>query len=278
MKKIIAAIDGLKYSESTVQHAVFVARQCHAHLVGVFLEDFTYHSYKIYEMAESEGQIPLKLRLFEEKDKETRKNSVAAFEKTCQEAGINYSVHHDRNIALQDILHESIYADLVIVNSGETLTHYEEAPPTRFLRDLLAEAKCPVLVVPKQYEPINHIQLLYDGSPAAVYAARTFSYVLVQLKYLDTEVLSVKSPKDDLHIQDGKLFREFMKRHYPGAAYSVVHGMAENQIIDHIKANGKNPLVVLGAYQRGMLSRWLKPSMADILIQELQVPLFIAHS
>jgi len=34
---------------------------------------------------------------------------------------------------------------------------------------------------------------------------------------------------------------------------------------------------VLGAYERGALSRWLRPSMADILMQEVDRPLFIAH-
>ena len=46
MKKIIVAIDGLKYSESAVTYAIHIAKQTSSHLVGIFLEDFTYHSYK----------------------------------------------------------------------------------------------------------------------------------------------------------------------------------------------------------------------------------------
>ena len=37
-------------------------------------------------------------------------------------------------------------------------------------------------------------------------------------------------------------------------------------------------LVVLGAYQRGMVSRWFRASMADVLMRDLKLPLFIAHS
>jgi hypothetical protein len=36
--------------------------------------------------------------------------------------------------------------------------------------------------------------------------------------------------------------------------------------------------VVLGAYQRSEVSRWFKTSMADILMRELNVPMFIAHN
>ena len=48
MKKIIAAIDSLKFSESTRDYAVQLAKQNGAHLVGVFLDDHT--SYKIYDL------------------------------------------------------------------------------------------------------------------------------------------------------------------------------------------------------------------------------------
>jgi hypothetical protein len=39
-----------------------------------------------------------------------------------------------------------------------------------------------------------------------------------------------------------------------------------------------NELVVLGAYRRSQISRWFKTSMADILMKELETPLFIAHN
>lgn len=37
-------------------------------------------------------------------------------------------------------------------------------------------------------------------------------------------------------------------------------------------------LVVVGAYKRGAVSRWLRHSMADVLMKELKVPLYIAHN
>jgi hypothetical protein len=45
-------------------------------LVGVFLDDFTYHSYKLYDMVGSEGASVEKLTKLMEKDAETRKQSV----------------------------------------------------------------------------------------------------------------------------------------------------------------------------------------------------------
>lgn len=50
MKKFIVAFDGLRFSESVRDYAIELANQSNAHLVGVFLDDFMHHSYKIYNL------------------------------------------------------------------------------------------------------------------------------------------------------------------------------------------------------------------------------------
>ena len=54
--------------------------------------------------------------------------------------------------------------------------------------------------------------------------------------------------------------------------------MADIEISEYLKCQTSNVLVVLGAYKRGMISRWLSQSMADILMKKLNLPLFITHN
>ena len=277
MKKIIAAIDGLKYSESTTQYAIELAKENDGHLVGVLLDDYTYHSYKIYELISNEDMSLEKISGLQQIDKQTRERAAFRFKEACQLAGVNCSLRHDKNFALQELLHESVYADLIIIDGKETLAHYEEKKPTRFIRDLLSQVQCPVLVVADNYTPVDKIVLLYDGEPASVAAIRAFSYVLPSLKKVDTEVLSVKTHKQTLHVPDNRLMKEFMKRHFPDAAYTVLRGLAETEIENYLSKQKKNVLVVLGAYGRSMVSRWFRSSMADLLMQDLNMPLFITH-
>jgi hypothetical protein len=97
MKKIIAAIDGLKFSDSAVQYAVHLAQETNAHLVGVFLDDYTYHGYKIYELVDKSGGVDEeKHKRLEKADQRTRDESVNKFTRACREAGLNYSIHHDK--------------------------------------------------------------------------------------------------------------------------------------------------------------------------------------
>jgi len=279
MKKFIAAFDGLKFSESTRDYAIQLAKQNKAHLVGVFLDDILYHSYSIYDVIKKNqgllGSAQKKLRL-----KDAKKRAIAAknFETTCKNAGVPYSLHHDRNIAIQELLHESIYSDLLIIDSSETISHYPEKKPTHFIRDLLGGVQCPVLIVPHEFKAISKLVLLYDGEPSSVHAIKMFSYTDHSLKQNPVKVLSVKNPKQSLRIPDNSLMTEFIKRHFPKATFTVLKGIPETEIIDYLKQLDNETLVVLGAYQRGLVSRWFRPSMADVLMQNLQLPLFIAHN
>lgn len=278
MKKIIAAFDGLSYSTSVEEYAVAIAKENNYQLLGVFLEDVTYHSYRLYETVKGGKQVELDFNKLEDHDKKLRNASVKKFEKTCDEAGISFSIHRNKSIALQELLHESIYADLLIIDGKETFTHYEEEKPTRFIRDLLSDVQCPVLLAPQQFNPIKKISLLYDGEPSSVHAIKMFSYLLPLFKNLSTEVITVKSLNKDLRIPDDKLMKEFMRNHYPKATYTVLNGFAEIEISDHLKKQKGNSLIILGAYRRGAVSRWFRESMADILMKELDNPLFIAHN
>jgi hypothetical protein len=85
MKKIIAVIDGLKYSESTTDYAVYIAKQTGSHLVGVFLDDYTYHSYKVYDMVDERGFInEEQMEKLDTNDGIARNEAAGKFSNACE--------------------------------------------------------------------------------------------------------------------------------------------------------------------------------------------------
>jgi nucleotide-binding universal stress UspA family protein len=278
MNKIIAAFDGLKYAAATRDYSIALVKISNAHLFGVFLDDPTYTSYKIYELVADEGVSEEKMNQLDAKDKTTRADAAKDFEQHCQKAAIEYSIHHDHQVAIQDLKHESVYADLLLIGASETVTHYEEKMPTRFIRDLLADAQCPVLLLPDQFTPIEKVVLLYDGEPSSVHAIKMFSYLLPGLGDVDTSLVSVNPPESNLHLKDNKLMKEYMIQHFPEAQTSVFKGLPEIEIVEYLKTQPASTLVVLGAYRRGAVSRWFRESLADTIMKEVHLPLFIAHN
>lgn len=273
MKKIIVALDGLKLSESSMQAAIQLTKQHEAHLVGVFLDDFTRNSFSVAEAIHQNNMQELSL-----KDQRLRDTAVKIFEDKCQAQKIHYTIHRDKNFAIQDLLRESIYADLLVISADETFSRFQEQPPTRFVRDLLSGVQCPVLITPLAASPLGKIIMLYDGAPSSVFAIKMFCAVLPVTKLLPTEVITVKDPAEDLHLPESKLMKEFMKRHSPEAVFTVLKGDPESAILEHLQKENESTLVVLGAYQRSNVSRWFRSSMADLLLKELKCPLFIAHN
>jgi hypothetical protein len=45
-------LDGLQFSKSTLDYALYFTKHTQAHLVGVFLDDFTYNSYSFADIAD----------------------------------------------------------------------------------------------------------------------------------------------------------------------------------------------------------------------------------
>jgi hypothetical protein len=261
-----------------MDYAIWLTKASNAHLVGIFLDEFIYRNYSVYNVVSTAEHPDEVIKELDEKDQTKRDEAVLQFKNTCRKAGINFSTHRDKSIAIQELKHESMFADLVIINEYETFTKHAEDAPTDFIKDLLGDVQCPVVVVPSTFEAIDKIILLYDGRPSSLYAIKMFSYLFGNLRELPVEVYTVKDHyMGSLRVPDNKLMKEFVERHFPSATYTVTKGNAEEQITGHLRGNNANQLVVLGAYLRSEMSRLFKTSMADILMKELDTPLFIAH-
>jgi len=279
MKKFLAVFDGFNMSKSTLNYAIQLTQAADAHLVGVFLDEFIYRSYNVVKVMKTHANYEKVMKELDAKDKLKRDEAARQFETACSKAGIHFSIHRDKGIAILDLKKESMFADLMVINEFETFTKYKQQSPTRFMKDLLADVQCPVLVVPGRFKTIDKIVLLYDGGPSSLYAIKMFSYLFGNFMNMPIEVFTVKDHyMANLRVPDNKLMREFVKRHFPNASYTVVKGTGEEQIVGHLRNHRENELVVLGAYRRSELSRWFKISMADVLMKELDTPLFIAHN
>lgn len=278
MKKIIAAIDGLKYSAATTSWATRLSRMHDCHVVGTFLDDEMYTSYNVYELLVKKNIPEKKLEHYKQKDKAQRDRSVKLFSKACSEAQVNYSIHRNHDPALRELVHESVFSDLLVIDKNETFTHYTEQPPSLFIRELLAESHCPVLLVDREFTEPDKIVLLYDGHPSSVYVLKMLSYLLSKFQDLPLEVASFKNMSGNMHLPDNTLMKEFVKRHFHKTTFRIFKGNYEENIAAYLSQLQGHPLVAMGAYSRGMFSRWLRPSLADVLMQANSLPLFIAHA
>jgi len=278
MKKFIAAFDSLRFSESTLQYSLYLAKQYDAHVVGVFLREATRIGYAVYATMVKESTASK--TIFDEidlADKRATEDAISRFEEGCRKAKVGFSIHRDKKNALDELLHETVFADLLVIDAWETFSYIETSLPGWFIKNVLHHVHCPVLVVPKKFNQLNKLVLLYDGTPSSVHAIRMFNYVLPEMCKLETTLLTAKEDSDSLHLPDNKLIKEWMKRHFSQVSYEVLKGGVK-EMSAVLKSEEPGILVVAGAYHRSNLSMWFHRSVADLLIKEVKAPLFIAHN
>lgn len=279
MKKFLAVFDVFRMSASTMDYAIQVTKKADGHLVGVFLDESVFYGFNRAEEINLNKDLERAIKHLNKDEAKKRAEVNSLFKERCDKAGISYSIQKEESMTLRELKNESMYADLIVINQHETFTSLKEKSPTHFLKDFLSDVQCPVLVVPSIYKPVENFVLLYDGAPAALYAIKMFSYVIGNTQNLPVKVFTVKEKKKTGFIMpDNKKIRDFTKRHFPKATFAVANGNAEQEITKYLSSLPKNQLVVLGAYQRSEISRWFKISMADVLMKELEIPLFISHN
>lgn len=272
----VAAFDGLKFSTSTLQYALFLCELTGHSLTGLFLEDISYKSYPIEKILATESQPEKILAELEEKDTKKRAAAVQRFQSAASKRGVDYSTIKSENIAIQEIRNHSMFADLMILDKKESFTRLEQKVPTRFIKDVISTIHCPVVIVPQTFRPIDKVVFLYDGSPAAMHAIKMYASVFDKTDF-PLEVIYV-SRDGKSALPANKALRKYLKTRFDKVQYTILQGNPEEEICGYLKNNLENELVVLGAYKRSEVSRWFKTSMADVLMKDTNSPLFIANS
>jgi hypothetical protein len=277
MNKFIVALDGLNYSETAVQFALDWTKQGNAFLSGIFLDDPTYTGFKIYDAIDDEGTSDQILKSYRKSDSLKRMESAIDFSKKCQKSGLKHNIHHDRHIAVHDLVQESRFADLLLISQDEKFSHHDQDFPSRFLREMMNDTECPIALLPKTYRPIENIIFFYDGRFQSVYSMRLFAFLFPHWFSLPLKIMSVRSMEDNLHLPNNKLLKEWLNRHFKEIQYHVAKGIPEIEMLDFLKKQSSNSIIVMGARRRIMLSKWLRTGLLETIVHQFDFPVFIAH-
>jgi nucleotide-binding universal stress UspA family protein len=275
-KKILAAFDGTKYSEGASKYAIEIAKATNSYLVGVFVQDMRYLN---FTYAYAWDQPFVDLTSIEESQKEEHKKvdmNIKLFSRACEEKGVKYRVHLDKGVPVQELLNESAFADMIIIDEHTSFFSLGSSTPSPFMRDFLADSHCPVLIVPHRYSFFDKAILCYDGSPSSVHAIKMFSYLFPGLDDLKAVVVSVNE-KSSNHLKEGYNIKDLIHAHFPRTEYHVLNGHAEEELVKYLKQHGENAIVVMGAYGRNALSRMFHQSVSNKVIQQVNLPVFITH-
>jgi hypothetical protein len=276
MKKILLAIDADRVDTEVIHFACNIATIMHSTLTGYFLADLP-------------DEEPMANMAFVAKYNETVSTHclptaaekkqfayIQQFERTCAVRGIRCQVlNNTKRNAAAAILEESRFADLVILQPTLSFEMKPEEAPTALVKEVLANAECPVLVAPTSSAGIEEIVFAYDGSRSAVFAIKQFTYLFPELA--DKKAIVLQVNKDDsLPVTEKEKLGKWLRMHYNSIGFQVLKGNASEELYGRLLGK-QNTIVVMGAFGRSWLSGIFKPATAGLLLKTINLPFFITH-
>ena len=274
MKKILVAFDGSVFSEGALEYAFALSVEQDAMIVGVFIEDLSYVGYATLF---GEDYFTFNPTLIEKMEKEAEgkiHESIAKFESICTSRGVHFKAHLDKGVPVNELVRESLFADLIVIGYRTFFSNI--AGEASFLKDILADAHCPVIAVPEQSKRIESLLLTFDGKSHSIYAIKQFTQLFTGFtQALPATLLSITKTKEET-LEYEELLKEYLSIHYQKLDYEMLASQPEEAILN-IAERMTNPLIVMGAFGRSAVSRFFSKSAASRLLKEQSLPIFVSH-
>ncbi|WP_343703694.1 universal stress protein [Chitinophaga sp.] len=275
MKKIIAAVDALNFSELELRSYKYLADKARGELTVLFLENIV-GEYAVPANPESAlvDYDEIFRKSVRERQEKARRN-IHQLKNFYRDSGMDITVRELTGMPAADVIPETRFADLLLVRSTTSFAQLPDSNPPGFVKDLLADARCPVMVIPEHVHYIRQLIFSYNGSDSSVYALRQFSQIFEELSDVPVRVIYVEE-KDQAQIPQGKLLKDYLRHHYEDISFETLQGAPSAELLATV-VHKTDSIMTLGAYGRSRTSRFFHRSDADSILRTANIPLFITH-
>jgi nucleotide-binding universal stress UspA family protein len=278
MQNILIALDATDIDMQTLDFACYLGRLTRSKITGIFLENLVADNKPAFKRMHGatfvDWQVDETDPLFRQK-KELIEANIALFTTACEKRGVRSSIHRNEGVPASEIIAESRFADLVVVDAATSFKKIFEGSPTHFVKDILKDAECPVIIAPESFEGIDEIVFTYDGSASSVFAMKQFTYLFTELDDKKVTVFHVNE-NAEWSAEEKHRLSGWLQSHYSIIGFQTAEGDASYEMLAYLLRK-KNVFIVMGAYGRNAFSRYFKHSRADILVKTITQPMFIAH-
>lgn len=277
MKKIIAAIDALHFAPQQVATFKYFAKEAQSPLTVICLDDIVSeltpagvmypggYAYN-YEQITAESRAALEFR---------RDNNLKQLRELYDDGNVEIKVQETAGMPAEKVIEESRFADLLLINNSTSFATLYDTDPPRFVKDLLADAECPVMVLPEVMPTIKQIVFSYNGSYSSMYAIKQFTQLFPGYSDMPVKVVYVAENNNHTIPWEPKL-REYMDLHYDTVEYAILNGEPATEFLA-LLINRNDCIVTYGAYGRSGVSRFFHRSDADNILRTVNIPVFITH-
>lgn len=274
MKKIVVAFDNMHYSERTMQFIINLHKLAPLAVTGIFLPQMEYAALWSAEAGAYSG--PQFVALSEEVSADIIHETISKFESCCRQNNIEYHVQKNFfDFTLKSLQQETRFADLLVIGNEAFYGVKDSNYINDFLHDILHRSECPLMLIPEKAKFPTSNLIAYDGSEAAAFAIRQFTYLFPELCNLKTVVVYLNGEQDGALPQEKKL-KELMGRHFTNYSFLTLDIEARRMLSAWLSEQ-QGSLLISGAFGRSFTSQLFRRSFIYDAIIDHTIPVFIAH-
>ena len=271
MKNIIIILNESHIPHHVISTAIKIARESNSLIDAVFINDMDVLnlSYPFFnDMALMQEKVPAKV--IAEQRMLLMESIIRQFRDDCDAVTVDYKINIEHEVSLKNLVELSHFADLIIADNKSDPNGYS-------LKDILADAHCPVLLVDINAEPVTNIHLAYDGSLAGMFAIKMFSYIFPEYQNLPAQLIYIAAKEGDEtpHLNE---IKAWASKHFVNISFKSIAGNAKKELVENVSQNSEKAIVVMGAYSGSSIGRLFLKSTADSIINETSASLFITHN
>lgn len=274
MEKILLAIDSTNIDPNSLEFACAITRLTRSKLTGILIEEPVSEQ----EIVPASGEVYIENMLSRygypsQNTINTREENIQLFKDKTEESGIKAVLEANCEVTAGCIVGKTRFADILIVNAATSFAGFNENIPTSFVKEILHNAECPVVIAPEEFNGVDNIVFCYDGSKSSVFAIKQFTYLFPELKDKRAKVIYLGN-SDEFLEEDEVAITDWLSYHYSDVEFITMQGEAIPAFF-HYLAQKKNDFVVMGAYGKGLLASFFNSNSG--LPVTTSIPIFISH-
>ena len=200
---------------------------------------------------------------------------IADLKKEFAVQGVDFERHRNQPLHEDDIIRESRFADLLVLDAGLMSDKASKESPSSFVKEVLVKSACPVIVAPEDIEETEEIVFCNNYTPDSIFAIKQFTYLFPQMQTKKLIILEVVGDSEK-EAGSQKRLAEWLQSHYDDFRFEIFNGNVDHILFDYLFKK-KNTFIVMGAYGRNAFSTFLKKSTAGHIIKVVSQPVFICH-
>ncbi len=257
MGRVIVVIDSFEMSKNVLRLAMNGIKEGREHLyVGLLINQF--------ENSTVSNRESISTSNYQFSQTEERIIQLGnSFQNDFLSAGISSKICFGECLNTKQIVKESAFADLLVIDAKSFSDYLLEKECFQPLQGVFEKAQCPLLVITTNFQDFHDIIILKEREEKVVKAVKSFKSTLTQsLRNAEVSLIG-RVPNEEEEFKDEKRLVDFLKQSFKNVGIMLSPDQPLEKVAFSLINNSQMPLVVMSGLDKNRIRDLILPLLSN---------------